>query len=439
MAGNRSIPELAPLLVAALIAAVAWLCLSAVTAFADGGIDPTFSADGRVVNDLDAGSDDEALAAAVDAQGRLLLAGYSFKSPDGIRLALARYLPDGSLDPSFDGDGIVLDNHSGGIVARDVAIDSAGRIVVAGKNAQGEPLVARLLEDGRIDASFDHGVVHLPFKFFDIRALTIDRFGRILVAGGDVVDFGDLDFGAIRLRDDGSLDPTFGGDGHLTFDTAGGARSDRANDVFIDAFDRIVLAGAAWLPEAGKARKVGRFSLLRLHDDGMVDTSLRGGGTALIAMNKRGSFATSAALVGAGTTILAGRAAPSTGFAKVGGAGELRQGFGKGGRAKLAASGAQWAMDVAVDGSGRPVAAIGAPKLSLKGAGALVAARLRPSGRPDLTFSNDGRALARFGRWKATATSLALQQGGAIVVAGVGRRSDANHSDFVAARFSGGP
>lgn len=432
MAGNRS-PKLTLMLVATSMAATIWFGISAAPTLADGTVDPTFSTDGRVVTDLDAGSDDEALAATVDAQGRLVLAGYSFKSPDGIRLAVARYLPDGLLDASFGGDGIVLDNHGGGIFARDVAIDSAGRIVVAGQNARQEPHAIRLLDDGRIDDAFGRrGVAHVPFEF-DIRALTRDQRGRILLAGA-ARTFAQLDFGAIRLLDDGSLDRSFDEDG-LAMHSLWPNGPESAADVFIDGFDRIVLAGATWVPHGN--RNIGRFALARLHDDGRLDESLRGGGTALITMNKRGAFATSAALVGAGTTILAGRAAPHTGFAKVGGAGELRQGFGRGGRAKLATTGAQWAMDVAVDGSGRPVAAIGAPKLSLKGAGALVAARLRPNGRPDLSFSADGRALARFGRWTATATSLALQQSGAIVVAGAGRRSGANHSDFVAARFRG--
>ncbi|HEX7195690.1 MAG TPA: hypothetical protein VF364_02525, partial [Candidatus Limnocylindria bacterium] len=297
----------------------------------------------------------------------------------------------------------------------------------------------RLLEDGRIDTSFGRGgVVHIQFDFFDIHALTIDRFGRIVLAGRNRVNFNDLDFGAIRIRDDGSLDPSFDGDGLVTVDTAGGDNADVATDVFLDGFDRIVLAGAAWLPAPGESRKVGRFALLRLHDNGQLDGSLRESGTALITMNKRGSFATAAALVGSGSMIVTGRAAPRTGFAKVWGSGALPNGFGIGGRAKLATGGAQWAMDLAIDGAGRPVSAIGAPKLSADGAGALIAVRLRPNGRPDRSFSDDSRAFARFGRWRATATSLVLDGNGGIVVAGVGRRSDASHSDFVAARFIGG-
>ena len=422
----------------ALLAAASLCGAAPAASLADGEIDTSFSGDGRVVIDLE-GGEDKALAATVDAKGRLVLAGYSVKSPEGIRLALVRLFPDGSLDQGFGGDGIVLDNHGGGFVPRGAAIDAAGRIVVAGKNARKENIVLRVLDDGRIDRSFGRGgVIHIQVDTFDLRALAIDKFGRIVLAGSNQVNLNDIDFGAIRLRDDGSPDPSFDGDGLITVDTAGGDRADRASDVFLDAFDRIVLAGAAWMPEPGESRKVGRFSLLRLHDDGQVDSSLRDSGSALIRMNERGSFATAAALVGTSSTILAGRAAPLTGFAKVWGSGALPKGFGDGGRAKLATGGAQWAMDLAIDGAGRPVSAIGAPKLSADGAGALIAARLRPHGRPDRSFSNDSRALARFGRWRATATSLALDANGGIVVAGVGRRSDANHSDFVAARFIGG-
>lgn len=425
----------------ALLVALALLAAASPAAAAPGDLDSGFSGDGRVVTDLDRGSNDEALAATFDGQGRLLLAGYSFKSPAGIRSALVRYLPDGSPDPGFGGDGIVLDDHSGGLVATDVAVDAAGRIVVAGQNAREEPAAIRFLDDGRIDPGFGRGgVAHVPYEAYDhpsfaIQALELDRFGRIVLAGSAWAPSGGADLGAVRLLDDGSPDPSFGGDGLATHSLWPNG-PETATDVFVDAFDRIVLAGGTWVPHGD--RNVGRFALARLYDDGRPDPSPRGGGGALIAMNERGAFATSAALAGASTALLAGRAAPHTGFAKVWGDGTMAKGFGKNGRARLATSGAQWAMDMAIDGAGRPVAAIGAPRLSLPGVGALIATRMRPDGRPDRSFSNDSRALARFGRWRATATSLALDASGGIVVAGFGKRSGTKHGDFVAARFLGG-
>jgi uncharacterized delta-60 repeat protein len=401
---------------------------------ADGTLDGSFSRDGRVVTDLDNGSDDEVRVARVDGNGRLLLAGSSFKSPEGNRLAIARYLPDGTLDPSFDGDGILLDNHGGGITAQGLALDSIGRIIVAGPNSRSEPQAVRFLDDGRIDPTFGRGgVAHLPFEL-DIRSLALDRRGRILLAGGIRVNIDQINFSAARLLDDGSLDPSFDGDGLVMYNLGEGG-PDFAADVFIDGFDRIVLAGGAWLPNPDLQRRVGRFAIARLQDDGQLDGSFRGDGAALIAMNRRGSFATAAALDGVANAIVVGRAAPHSGFAKVRGAGGLGRGFGNAGRAKLATEGNQWAMDIELDAAGRPLAAIGAPKLSVRSAGRLIVARLQANGRPDRSFSGDSRAIAGFGRRRATASSLALYATGEIVVAGTAKRGDTNHADFVAARF----
>ena len=53
-------------------------------------------------------------------------------------MALVRYKPDGALDTSFDGDGILTaDFHGSGDLGRDVAIDCDGRIVAAGYTANG--------------------------------------------------------------------------------------------------------------------------------------------------------------------------------------------------------------------------------------------------------------------------------------------------------------
>lgn len=313
-------------------------------------------------------------------------------------------------------------------------MDSAGRIVVAGPNARSEPQAIRLLDDGRIDPTFGRsGVVHLPFEI-DIRSLSLDRHGRILLAGGIRVNLDQINFSAVRLLDDGSLDPSFDGDGLAMYNLGKGG-PDFAADVFVDGFDRVVLAGGAWLPNPDLKRRVGRFAIARLQDDGRLDGSFGGDGTALIAMNRRGSFATATTLDEVANAIVVGRAAPSSGFAKVRGAGRLGRGFGNAGRAKLATDGSQWAMDVELDAAGRPLTAIGAPKLSVRGAGRLIVARLRANGRPDRSFSRDSRAVAGFGRWRATASSLALHPTGEIVVAGPAKRGDANHADFAAARF----
>ena len=103
---------------------------------ADGSPDATFGDHGIVKTDLGSG-DDFAENIITDAQGRIVLVGRA-SSPTILDMALVRYLPDGSLDASFDGDGILTaDFHGRGEFGQDVALDAQGRIIAAGYTANG--------------------------------------------------------------------------------------------------------------------------------------------------------------------------------------------------------------------------------------------------------------------------------------------------------------
>src|SRR5437899_4523174 len=71
-----------------------------------GDLDPTFGNRGKVVSDL--GALEEANAAVLQADGRIVVAGRSGSSLPDAKLALARYEPDGTLDPLFGTGGKVL-------------------------------------------------------------------------------------------------------------------------------------------------------------------------------------------------------------------------------------------------------------------------------------------------------------------------------------------
>jgi uncharacterized delta-60 repeat protein len=99
-----------------------------------------YRADGTLVATVKtdvSGGDDFAEDLAVDDRGRIVLVGRATSSTI-LDMALVRYLPDGSLDTSFDGDGILTaDFHGRGEFGQDVALDSDGRIVAAGYTANG--------------------------------------------------------------------------------------------------------------------------------------------------------------------------------------------------------------------------------------------------------------------------------------------------------------
>src|SRR5262249_13706627 len=121
---------------------------------ADGSLDTSFDGDGKVTTAVGTG-DDQGYSVAIQADGRILVAGYTWNGAH-YDFALARYNSDGSLDTSFDGDGrltTAIGTDDG--QAYSVAIQADGRIVVAGSSANADFALARYNADGSLDASFD--------------------------------------------------------------------------------------------------------------------------------------------------------------------------------------------------------------------------------------------------------------------------------------------
>jgi uncharacterized delta-60 repeat protein len=124
-----------------------------------GDLDPSFGGDGTMLTDFGSGSSDVATALALQPDGKIVVAGVSYGS--NTAFALARYLPNSTLDSSFSRDGrvdadfgIFSDSHD---QARALALQPNGKIVVAGYSltSGGEEIaLARCLPNGTLDATF---------------------------------------------------------------------------------------------------------------------------------------------------------------------------------------------------------------------------------------------------------------------------------------------
>ena len=82
---------------------------------AAGELDPSFGLDGngKVTTDFEASSD-TGNAVALQADGKIIVVGSTNSGGGGTNFAVARYLADGTLDPSFSGDGKVATDFAGG-------------------------------------------------------------------------------------------------------------------------------------------------------------------------------------------------------------------------------------------------------------------------------------------------------------------------------------
>ncbi|MFV2065673.1 MAG: pre-peptidase C-terminal domain-containing protein, partial [Pirellulales bacterium] len=139
-----------------------------------------------------------------------------------------RYNEDGSLDTSFGNGGIVTTDFNGGHdIARSVAIQDDGKIVVVGIAENGSDkndfAVARYLPDGSLDRGFSgDGKKLIDFYSKDDSAWDVAIYGDKIIVGGSTTRrlswINQKDFAAVRLRSNGALDTGFSGDGKQVVD-----------------------------------------------------------------------------------------------------------------------------------------------------------------------------------------------------------------------------
>jgi uncharacterized delta-60 repeat protein len=239
----------------------------------NGTLDDSFSGNGKVRTDFGGGA--SARSVAIDAKRRIVAVGDDCGVDDSdCDFALARYHRNGSLDRTFSGDGRVVTDFGASAGARSVAIDSRGRIVVAGPSG-GQLAIARYKQNGGLDPSFgSDGTVMTEFGGpADVSgSVAIDLLNRIVVVGSSAGDFA-----LARYRPNGTLDPSFGGDGEVMTDFRG---SSHASSVVIGFHGRIVAAG-------GTAS--GKFALASYKRNGTLDDSFSGNGKLRTKFGRHGA------------------------------------------------------------------------------------------------------------------------------------------------------
>ena len=127
---------------------------------APGNLDATFGTAGKVVTTVGTG-DNQGRSVAIQPDGKIIVAGFSRGSGGNNHFALVRYNTDGSPDTSFGAGGIVTTVLTyGGDRANSVALQSDGKIVVAGRSLVGSNdqfSLVRYNTDGSLDTSFGVG------------------------------------------------------------------------------------------------------------------------------------------------------------------------------------------------------------------------------------------------------------------------------------------
>jgi uncharacterized delta-60 repeat protein len=221
----------------------------------DGSRDLTFGIGGVTTTDFSNGSYDEPWAVVLQSDGKIVLGGYTTTGGGpGVlfgadNLALARYLPNGFLDPSFgDGGKVVFDG--GALDERILAVvQAADGSLLAGGYTNGEQrsdlLLAHLRTDGRLDRAFGNtgkgfSIDDLGTNSERISSLVLQPDGKI-VAGGQTAVADNADFAVFRYEPSGQFDESFGRRGVATFDFQG--REDRVHALALQPDGKIVAVG----------------------------------------------------------------------------------------------------------------------------------------------------------------------------------------------------
>jgi uncharacterized delta-60 repeat protein len=243
----------------------------------EGHLDGTFGVGGKAPQPFEAFVDDP-LAVAVQSDGKIVVAGEgSMTEGGGQELLLARYLPNGELDPGFGSGGKAAATLPTRTRPADLLLDASGNITVpaplccvgsSGTFGGGGFAVARFLADGRADTGFA-GTGQLVFP-------TPGAIGFVEAAapapdGGTYLSFeentetvstvGNM----VKLLPSGLPDAGFGTGGRLRL-------FDRVGDVdpsalTVDGKGRIV--GVGWGD--------GKVSAFRLRPEGSTDRTFNGG------------------------------------------------------------------------------------------------------------------------------------------------------------------
>jgi uncharacterized delta-60 repeat protein len=394
---------------------------------ADGSLDTSFDGDGKVLTDI-LGSNDNAQDVVIQADGKIVVGGSSWGTND--QFGLARYNSDGSLDTSFDGDGKVNSNitpYSELLYA--LAVQPDGKIVAAGVGTTF--LLARYNPNGSLDSSFDgDGVASapMPYPFSAANAVAVQADGKIVAAGYTASSSEEADFALARFNSDGSLDTSFDADGRLVSNIYSWRIS--ANAVAIQPDGKIVAAGVRYTFITNGYSP--DFAVNRYNADGTLDTSFDGDGRVTTDV-QLADILHAIAIQPDGKIIVVGEGFNGLSMVRYNPNGSLDSSFGNGGLVVDGDNGSNRGkpLAVVVQPDGKILTAGQGFSFSLGYGSAIY--RYNADGTRDNSFDGDGRVYIHFGN-DDLLSSMALQPDGKIVVAG--KAQIGSSYDFSVMRFN---
>jgi uncharacterized delta-60 repeat protein len=402
---------------------------------ADGSTDTSLGGSGAVLTSIANSAYAQDNGLAVLPGGRFVLAGTLSPTGCGSDFLVARYnYADGSLDTNFYGGGILSTNvGQRNAEANSVAIQADGKIVLAGHCTDGcgydVLALCRLNSDGTFDSSFGNkGTVVTNLTSLG-SPMVIQPDGRIIVAGAAYDGVANYSVTLTRFLSTGALDASFGSGGVAT--NIVGTNSASPTAIALQSNGKIVVG-------ASTSVSGNDIAILRCNTNGALDTTWNGSGKVFTVIGSSGDQMGAVAVQSDGKVIDAGLSGFSTvdkfSMVRCATNGTLDNSFGSFGRVATAVPNETYsgAYGMVLQPDGRIILAglvAAAPAYQFQ----LAVLRYNSSGTLDSTFGNGGVAIASIGLANSYGLAPALQRDGKIVIAC--RAQNGPFYKFAAARF----
>ena len=378
------------------VAALVLGLFAAVAIAAPGDLDPSFDGDG--IATIDWGGDDVARSLAIQPDGKIVVVGTGFGAP--VDIGLSRLNADGTPDAGFNGNGRLAYALGGVEEGHGLAFQEDGKIVAVGSTDQSlRAAVTRTNPNGTPDGGWGAaGVLTLEYGGDDVaRDVVIQPDQKIVTAGyGGATN----DIMVTRLTTGATPDPTFNaGAGTRVIDLGG---TDYGFGIARQSDGKLVVSGYT---SAGTAH----LALVRLNTDGTPDAGFDGDGTKLLDPSF-GELGRDVLVQPDGKILVLSYANNDFKLTRLTSNGGIDSGFAGGGTATIDFGASDIAQSVALLANGKIL--VSGQTGGNRGAVAL----LQPGGSLDTTFSGDGKVILP--ESVGNAAGIAVQSNGRLVVAG---------------------
>jgi uncharacterized delta-60 repeat protein len=403
-----------------------------------GTLDTSFGRGGIVITPF-AGFDSAVQSLLIQPDNKII-AGGSITKSGSTQFSLARYNIDGSLDETFGNLGQAITNYPELMVMSSIALQSGGKIIVAGNLYNSSISISRFVlvrydSNGILDTSFGidgRVITNISDKLDRIASVIIQNDGKIIASGATSDDATYSDFAMVRYNFNGTLDTSFGNNGVVITSLKAW---DYANSITLQNDNEIIIAGTTSKDFDLNLGFDYNFSVAKFNKFGNLDLTFGDAGFVIIGSPDANEKAFSVKVNTDGKIVLAGEHHSSKYafmLAQLLPNGDLDTAFGNNGVVINSLSN-EFIESVAMQIDGKFLIT------EYHGTGGCCSAdikliRFLEDGNYDTTFGTNGVVTADFLNENNQANAIVIQDDGKIIIGGVS--GNQIHSDYGLARFN---